>query len=248
MKINNRRGSHVGMILSFVIFITFIIFLYSVVKPAVSVGQDKKTIADYLVVKIIGNVSANFTSTSVEINSSRNPVAKCIRLTGFFVLVPEVQFTTVIQNESRNKMEAFYNSIGELVINRTSRNNLFFRIYSSPEFPLITGRETSTGCSSLAQEYYSIGVIKSGTFAFENNLDSLIDYYNDSGDNYENLKTALNVPPGTEFGFGITKSNGIKIDVGDIPPTAEVYAAEIPIQYIDNNVNVQSGFINIRVW
>jgi len=251
MKIKNKKSSHVGMIISFVVFITFIVFLYSVIRPAISTGQDKKTIADYLVVKIIENVSSNLTSTSIEIDSHHNPNKDCIILKNIMAiseLVPEPPIPyMIIKNEDGNEQEAHNNYPtfdADLKIMRDSRSDKFFRIYYSPEFPRLISDSTS-GCRAIELNDYSISIIKTGKFSFESNLNYLINHYEG---NYEQLKTELNVPPGTEFGFGFIQSNGTRIDVGEIPSTADVYAAEIPIQYIDNSVNIQSGFINIKVW
>lgn len=244
IKIKDKRSSHVGMIISFVVFVTFIVFLYSIVRPAINTGQDKKTIADYLVVKIIENVSANFTSTSVEIDSNKNPNKDCVQLQGFLVL-SEIPLQTIVQNELRVSQNAFTNSLGDLGIERTDSNNLFFRVYSSPEFQSLEDEGSPDSCGSVQDDDYSIGIIKTEKFPFKNNLDYLIEHYDAD---YEKIKDNLKIPPGTEFGFGFVQSNGAKIEVGDIPSSIDVYAAEIPIQYIDSNVNIQSGFINIKVW
>ena len=76
----NKLGSHVGMIISFVIFITFIVFLYSVVKPAITTGEDKKTILSALEMQILNNISANLTSASIQVNRVLNPNNPCVEL------------------------------------------------------------------------------------------------------------------------------------------------------------------------
>lgn len=247
MRLKDCRGSHVGMIISFVVFITFIIFMYSIVRPAISTGQDKKTIADYLVVEIIKNISSNLTSMSIELNSS-NPMStqdNCVSLVGFYV-----RFATlfspriIIKNAEGNKEEAYsgyYSDEDNIKINRTDNEDLFFKLYHSSEFPDLS--DTTETCVPLID--YSIGLVKKDRIPFENNLYSLINYYNN---NYEQLKTGLNVPPGTEFGFGFIQSNGTRIEVGDAPSTTDIYVAEIPMQYVDEVANIQSGFINIKVW
>ncbi|MCL5018557.1 MAG: hypothetical protein M1416_02195 [Candidatus Pacearchaeota archaeon] len=239
----NKRGSHVGMIISFIVFVTFIVFLYSVVRPVVSIGQDKKTIADYLVVKIVENVSSDFNSTSVQILD--NVPQDCISLTGFFTLLVNdgITFESLVQNEFRVlQTESYRNVIGDLVIDRTDSDNTFFRIYTSAEYDALSERE---GCVSIPQNSYKIGGITSNRYPFKHNFEFLIASYEA---NYTQLKVDWNIPAGTDFGFEFTESDGTKTEVGEIPESVDVYAEEIPLQYIDEEANILSGFINIKVW
>lgn len=240
----NRKASHVGMIISFVVFVTFIIFLYSIVRPAINTGQDKKTMADYLVTQLIANISNNFTSTSVEISSEKNPQQECAMLQAFLVL-SEIPPVVIVQDKSKTEQDAFTNRAGDLGIYRTSGGNLFFRIFSSPEFPALTNKEKPPECEYVLDDDYSVGIIKKDVLPFKKNLDYLLNYYNE---NYEQIKISLNVPPGTEFGFGFTQSDGTRTDAGNPPSSVDIYSAEIPIQYVDENVEILSGFINIKVW
>ncbi len=243
----NRSGSHVGMILSFIIFITFIVFLYVVVQPAINTGQDKKTILGYIEMSIIENISANFISASIEINSSKNPSQNCVKLQNFLLLTEMTPPYIIVKNETGNIQEAYSDfslAVPNLMINRKSSSNRFFKIYFSPEFDLLKNR-TINPCPQIVERNYTIGVVKTGLYIFENELYGIIDYYKSD---YERLRTELNVPPGNEFGLIFMQSNGTKIEVGDSPKSASVYAEEIPIQYIDRQANIQSGYISIKVW
>jgi hypothetical protein len=242
----DKHGSHVGVIISFVIFITFIVFLYVVVNPAVQTGEDKKTTLDYVGSKITENVSANFTSASIKINSKKNPGTNCVQLKNFLAFLEISRpYPLIVKNEIGDIENAYSGSgtnFANLVINRKNKDNLFFEIDISPEFPGISV-STISPCSSVSE--YNISLIKTQSYVFENNMYELIDEYN--GD-YEKLKTELNVPPGVEFGFGFTQSNGTKIDIGKAAGTVNVFVKEIPVQYIDEKANILSGFINVKVW
>ncbi len=246
----NRRGSHVGMIISFVIFITFIVFLYVVVNPAVNTGQNQKTTLDYIKSQILKNVSANFTSASININ--KNQGNNCVRLQNLlFAMSSEIDYyyNAIIKNESESKQDAYRGDvgtgdIGDLKINRNVKDNVFFKIYFSPEF---SGLATTTiNCNQIKEgEDYSIGSITTGKYIFENSIYKFIDYYKT---NYEKLKTEFKISPGAEFAFDFIQADATRIDVGEPATTANVYAEEVPIQYIDNQANILSGFINIKVW
>ena len=58
----NKRGSHVGVILSFAIFITFMVFLYFIIEPAIRIQGDKQNILDNLERELLEKFSANLTT------------------------------------------------------------------------------------------------------------------------------------------------------------------------------------------
>ncbi len=242
-KRGNNRGSHVGMILSFVIFITFIIFLYTILRPAVNItGADKKSIMSYLEKSLIENVSANFTSASVEINNSKNPAGTCVKLLNFLLTTDMSPPTLIVKNETGG-IQASNQDLFNLVIIRAERNNRFFKIYYSSEFKRIN--VTEAACAVLTDKEYKMGLVKTEETIFERKLYNIIDDYRND---YERLRGELKTPPGSEFGIIFTQSNGTKIEVGNTPKSASVYAEEIPVQYIDDYANTHSGYLGIKIW
>ncbi|VVB82466.1 Uncharacterised protein [uncultured archaeon] len=241
-----KRGSHVGMILSFLIFITFVVFLYVVLKPGISTGQDKKTIVQYIENKIVENTSANLTSTSIVINSTQNPGDKCVIFGGFLLMISgEIPTANiVIKNETGNLQNSSVYAT-DLEINRAGIDNLFFKIYYSPEFDLLNLGLGPPDCSPITNLNYSVGIIKVDDYAFEKKFYQLIDYYNQS---YDDLKRGWNIPPGNEFTFSFVQNNGTKIGIDQNISSTEIYSDEVPIQYVDNNANIQGGFIDVKVW
>lgn len=245
----NRRGSHVGMIISFAVFITFVVFLYTVIRPAVNVGANEKATLDYLKTKITENISSNFTTAGVQIDSDENPHQNCVTLENFFVLLSEQippPYRVIVKNETGSIQPSYLIALdsGNLLINRNNRNNLFFKVYSAPEFNGLAVN-ISVHCSSSIQ-YYTISSVTVNNYIFEKDVYAFMNYYNNS---YNQLKIDLKVPEANEFGFDFTAGNGTKLSIGESSGVSGgVYAEEIPIQYIDNNANIQSGFINIRLW
>jgi len=238
-----KLGSHVGMILSFVIFITFIVFLYVILRPAVTTSEDKKATLTYIERQILENVSANFTSTSVSI--SENPPESCVSILNL-LLIPELSPPGIkVKNKDGIIQQEIYvqTNSPNLLIDRNSPG-VFFYIYSSPEWEFIN-EASRDDCKAIGDDKYQIGLVKETNYPFEENLIEFIDYYKT---NYEDLKKELKTPPGAEFGLGFIQSNQSEISVGTPGKSANVYAEVIPIQYIDDSANIQSGFINIKVW
>ncbi len=258
----NKRASHVGMILSFVIFITFIVFLYSVVQPALDTGEDKKSILGTIELEIIKNVSLNLTTASVQIASNENPNKECVvfanLLTALSITTP---YAVVVQNETGNPQIAYAGSssiageFGGIKVNKRSKKdnnyNSFFNIYSSNNFSGLKTNDGLTTCEILSYDIgtnsgdYIIGSVRKDKYAFEDKIKYLMNHYNS---NYEQLKGFLKIPPGNDFGFGFTNSSGAKVEVGTAPKTASVFADDVPVQYVTKNASILSGFINIKVW
>ena len=62
----NKRGSHVDFAIAFVIFITFVIFLFAIIKPALShKGSNLESFSDYLSREIINKTSGDLTTISI---------------------------------------------------------------------------------------------------------------------------------------------------------------------------------------
>jgi len=245
-----KRGSHVGMILSFVIFITFIVFLYGVMKPTLNTGQDKKSLIGYIETQMIKNVTSNLTTISVQITENKNPNSDCIYLNDFFSTVTTYVPSPliIVKNETGNIQEVYHeypNSIGSLVVNRKIKNNIFFKVYYSSQFNGLS--KTTIPCQKVNTNDYTIGSITLDKYIFE----KMVLKFNQSyTDDYEQLKNDLKIPPGSEFEFIFKKADGGLIEPNNderIKPD-QVYVEETPIQYMDNQANVQSGFISIKVW
>ena len=248
----DKRGSHVGMIISFVVFITFIVFLYTVIKPAVTTAEDKRTVLDYIEQKIEENTSAEFTEIGMIINTP--PVddfgipVLCARLDRFFVLAGISPCCTIAKNETGGIQGTYYDAtrwFDDLELNRANISNVFFKVYYSLEFSDLVPPTMYCKRVRSDNEDYEIKSIDTDEYIFEKNIYELMDYYNN---HYEALKKELSIPGGNEFEFGFIQSNGTRMQVGNASKSVNVYATETPVQYIDNKANILSGYISVKVW
>ena len=153
----------------------------------------------------------------------------------------------VIVKGERGKI--FFNKIDgdNLKIDRGADiEEFFFKIYNSEELEERSGGEFTT-CrlydSGLGQ--YTIGLVRTDQYIFETKVNNLINEYETD---YDNLKDDLNIPPGSEFGFSLIYSNQTRIGTEEKEISTNIYSQEIPVQYVDGQANINSGFINILVW
>jgi len=76
----------------------------------------------------------------------------------------------------------------------------------------------------------------------------MIEFIDEYEDRYESIKDELKIPPGSEFGFSLIYSNQTRIGTEQKEISTNIYSEEIPVQYVDRQANINSGFINILVW
>jgi len=234
-----KKGSHVGFVISFVLFITFIIFMYAILSSRIDFGQEKANSLNYVKAEIIERVSENLTSISVAIGQ-QSPQS-CILLTDFF-LKTGVANRFVVRSDSGNVLQSG-RSGNDLFLERNG--NLFFRVYGSEEFNASEG--TLSSCQSLSEgsQGYILGLSRDSRDIFESKVLELFGNYTE---NYEALKKDMKISPGDEFGFGFTYNNGTEVKTPEKNVTINVYAERTAIQYIKTDAAREPGFIDIIVW
>ncbi len=203
-SLKDRRGSHIGIILSFVIFVIFMVFLYVAVKPAVKTGEDKKAFLEILKADLLENVSDNLTSAGININAGKNPDNKnCVEFSNLITKLEIDEATKsqlVVKNETGNVL-TFYVSGADLEITRTERANSFFKIYHSPSFDAESG-DSTPNCKKIEDDEYTAGQITTEKYVFEKRIMQLKEDYETPG-RYEKIKDEWKIPPGKEFGFNL---------------------------------------------
>lgn len=235
----NKKGSHVGIVLSFIIFVTFLVFLYTIVEPRIRTQQNKESFLDYLKIELIKEFSANLTRITVSII---NPDS-CIKLNDF-IKKTKINSNIIVKNAKEEivSSESSANKKDLLIKN----SNDFFKIFYSNNFEEL---EEETGSCTILEinKNYSITLVKTEEYIFGKKVINLINDYESEG-GYENLKKELKIPSGTEFGFSFTYNNGTIIETKEKEIPTKVNVREIPIQYVDEKANILLGSINIKIW
>lgn len=237
----NKKGSHVGMVLSFVIFVTFLFFIYTILSPSVSVEREKQDLLEYLKFNLVKSLSDNVTIATIRLNDGFNPGKTCISLN---LGSSFSQFGNPIVKDSSGNMLTSSTTSNPLVIKWVAENGLFLKIYYSNQFtPSIL---SDTNCKFLAEGIdYEIGSVMTSQYVFVSKVDDFkADYVRD----YEEVKKNFNFPNASDFDFSFDLGGGEPIDSIEENVPANVYAEEIPVQYVDNTANIKYGFLKLRVW
>ncbi len=238
MRINNKNGSHVGFVISFVVFITFVVFMYVILNSRVNFGQEKTNTLKNVEGEITNRISEKLTSASFAVN---NLSANCVELNNF-LNTTGIGNNFIVINDSGNVLNA---GISGQNLQVERNGNTFFRVYSSAEF---SQKNNSLGsCQLLNQgsQGYNIGLIKDSNDVFESKI---IKLFNNYTLDYENLKKNMNINPGDEFGFRFIYNNGTEIKTPQKNLTINIYIDRISIQYIKTDGVMESGSIDTIVW
>ncbi len=239
----NKRGSQVEMVISFMIFITFLFFVFAAAKNPFGIKNDKEGLLEYVDLQIQELASADL--ETVTINLLTPTVQNCIELddaildlninSGFSKGSTGLNYNIYISSSDPN----------DLRIMRTGISDNFIKIYSSPVFESL--QINSDACQILIPDVnYEIGFTKTQRYIFQDEVLSLISQYPSS---YETLKTNLKIPKGTNFGYGLKLANGTIFEThGEEDSSNSIYISENPVFYVDDKGNILAGYLRAKIW
>ena len=232
--IKNKKASHVGVILSFVIFVTFLIFIFSIFGSPINFFQTKEPTLDYLEVELENMLLSNLTilTLSPEVTQNCFSVDNSVYgLQGLDIIVKNQN--NEIKLSERGNTLYFYKGVDS-----------FFKIYYAQDLSdydvIVANKEL---CYSVQPE--DINSFRQDYFYTEKNINNFISNYET---NYSRLKEDLNLPLTTDFSFSFTNATGGVIKTEQRETSANIFAREIPVQYFNKDAEIKSGFINLKVW
>lgn len=227
MRMKNKKGiSHVEVVLSFVIFLGFLIFLISIFRPFKVTSGDN---LDLLERGIKEYASTDINFVTLKLNSPASCFSFNYNLSN--IIVKTETGIAEAYSKKENSLEKIYiKGLGE-----------FFYIYSNEDF---AEKSFSDSCISLDESNYTLGLFRNyNIFSFDKLKNLAENYYLD----YENLSRGL--AAGKDFAFSLKNYEGISIlnALRNIPKTS-VYARDLPIQIVYNNATFEYAVLNIKTW
>ncbi|MBU2615875.1 MAG: hypothetical protein KKC19_02115 [Nanoarchaeota archaeon] len=230
-----KKGSHVGIVISFGIFITFVIFTYVIISPAIESNENQNLIKN-LKRNLVEEFSTEITIISIKTNTDSS---NCARI-GDFLTNFQIGKNLVATDSSGNIVTATYT--GEHLNIYPEGGESFFRIYGSDTFAEIEG---GPSCSTK-KDLYGKFIKKENIVVTENIISIAQEYETD----YAGLKERLHIPAINNFEFEFTDSEGEKIatEKKEISRT-NIYIEEFPVEYIkESDVSRKVGILKVKVW
>lgn len=234
----NKKASHVGVVLSFVIFVTFLVFLFSILGSPIKLPSNKDASLDYLEIRLADKFSSNLTILTISPINSGNK--NCIEINN--LLYGFQNLNSLVKNKSDNIIGSTPNKGSSLYINWLAREE-FFKIFYSED--ILKNLEFSQDASCHLLLSSEINSLRENKYF---NVAKINDFFSTYESDYDSLKTEFNLPQNTEFGLSFTDAEGITTTTGEVDSSINIYSREVPIQYFNETASINSGFINIKVW
>ncbi|MBS3094951.1 hypothetical protein J4474_04755 [Candidatus Pacearchaeota archaeon] len=240
----NKRGSHVGMVISFLIFILFLIFIYAALQPAIKLERDKKVILEGVKNKIINYFDVNLTTVIIEVKKQENPGAgiDCLKFNLNKIILDPSEKSFFVRTIDGNPVE-FNIENNQLKIEWDGNSGVFYKIYIS-EQNFSSGLFSPTNCVDFTELDYEIRATQKEKYL---GLDKIIYFMNHSVENKEANKEYLRVPKDSEFDISVV-SDEINFPYPENNLKTNVYSEEIPLKYLNNQARIVPFFMRIRVW
>ena len=244
-----KKGSHVEMVISFVIFIGFLLFFYIIIEPAIDTATDEEYLLDSLEINIINYFSDDvrsydLTFTLNEADCDENSISNCVEINlspnneSLFFNYENYKY----QNNYPNNLSIWCGDCNE------DSYTLFFSDYFSEE---------NSGSECIAHKLdancYKLKSRSSDEHIFKSRIEELKILYETIGLENE-IRDELSIPEDNWFWFELTDNSGSSIispEESNIPEDVNVYSREIPITYIDEAQNPEDkevGFLLIKIW
>jgi hypothetical protein len=230
----NKRGlSHIEFVVSFAIFVGFLVFAFVFFNPLQSQRTLKSTM-DYAWIEVSQEGKESMESYSVSIGT--------INGNDFEIVINGVplEYNASVEDINGNILPTHRDSTGKVYFTRSSLNDEFFKIRYASSFddgPIISG------ASLLAN--YVISSSETRDVYFESSFLRLNEtYYSE----YTSLKQDLNLPNRIEFGFIVTLDNYQIRAVKDIPEGIEVLSKNDRVEIIRTNGVREFAEVTVIVW
>jgi len=237
----NKKGSHVGVVISFVVFVTFILFIQILLQPAISMNKEKKSLLEVVERQILNKTSHSVESVSILVDSSIS--ATCVSFNSFLSDFGFGLNVVVTDGEGDSLDASLASDLDSLQVVRDSVSSRLLKVHYSEGFDALPSESVS--CTAVVEgSGYNLGVVTEENYVFEDEISSLIEGYSD----YSQLKQDLNIPNSTDLGIGFVFSDGSYINTTEKDVTTNVYVSERQVDYISSEGNILSGKLRLKIW
>ena len=221
----NKKATHVGVILSFVIFVTFVIFLIVVLKPTSNLQNSEKATIELLKNNLQNFISSELTSFILSPSSSAN----CFTLDESNFSLGNLNYS--VRNQNNENLNS-YRGADILYIEKSDSDQIYKVDYASEELNNTLFVDPAD-CVEL-----EINSIKKTDKMFESKINELI---LKQENNYSGLKSDFNIPSEKEFGIIFEFENITTIGKSVPEKRKATYVKKFQVIYLDLNANERTG-------
>jgi hypothetical protein len=238
IKNNQKAQSHVEIIFSFVIFISFLSFLLLFFNPFKTVSQTETylNLAQAQIEKMVTKEVKLLTF------NSDSELSGCHSFDYGYLGGENI----VTKNSSGHIFKSSHEQLSDKYRIRIDFSDLnqFYLIYFSEDFE---ENYEPGSCGTISSGDYSLGLLRTyNVVSFKKITGEFSARYNED---YANLKNEIGIPQTKDFSLSFYDLTRQTIFIlGKSPEKVIVYARDIPVQLIYPDGRFEYGFMNIKIW
>ncbi len=244
--IKKRGSSHIEIVLSFAIFVVFIILLLAIFNPFSKPRLSKNNI-DVFESELMNKVNVNVLTTGVLIK--KDITKDCFK----FNSKQKLEDVKVKRQSDGTFMEVKTDTGNTIKVK--SKEKGFYYLFASKDF--LPADAVMTGCQELNEndDDYVLSNVREQSVVSENKMKVLIEELSDDA-KYASTKTAFGIPTSNDIALRIwlsdksyddTVFNFDKYEKTRLNKR-EVLSRNIPIQIVNDTAEFKYAVMNIQVW
>jgi len=244
-----KKGlTHVEVVISFVMFILFLVLILSLMKPlrktedkSYLIGNVERMVKEKTTVDVIRITIAIENETFNELEQMSNGICIEINLTEFGINTTNKKIRVEADNSPVNA------SISDGLATINFGNAKLYEIYLSENLSEIPPScQITLDMSQFSYlSNFTIGLITEVSMLSREKLEALKQEYET---NYSKLKEEFSIRGDFNILFVNTTKHEIARMERNAPSTINIFAKEFPVEIIDKEARIQSGIMKIRVW
>ena len=246
----NKRGTHIAVMISFAIFIAFVVFLIIFLEPQLRIQKARQSYLDYLKIALERMFIGEMIVLTLNLTESEGRDCISLKDSVASVTAHRTDSTHLIFKNETNGILDYRFTGNDFWVKTGVSNRGILKIYYSEKLntTYCSGTPSECGINGCTPISYNITMIRISNETFEPKIEEVVEWYNDD---YEDLKNNLQIPPGMnfEFSFDFEDNEGNIVAASQpIPVDRDVYVQENPILYIDEWGNLKPGNLILKVW
>lgn len=227
MEIKNKRGTHVGIIASFSVFILFLVALFLIVEPVLKTQNNQDLVVENIENQVMKQLKENLTLVLIHLDNTN-----CVHFVPNSV-VDNIDDLDMIAKDPDNNILPSVKTSFLVEIGGSSKN--YTKVYFAK------ANFTDSGGPSGASNNANISSVIVKKEVFE---EKIVKAIND----FENFKQLIELSSNNDFALEFEMANTTIIKTEEKNVSFDIYAKEIPINYIDPNADKLPGILRIKIW
>jgi len=234
MHMNKIAITHIEIVLSFLIFLGFVIFLFVILSPFKD--RTNKNLVDFVYGGVYNKMKTDLSSISISFAVAP---AGCFSF-GSSDLISNlncIEHHVIVKDENNVQVNAKLEGNDFQIAN----SGKFYTIYCSDE---LIGTNGINGCSS---ETPVLGVVRTKEVLAVSRINNFVSEYNSD---YDALKRDINMPENSDFGFVINDLDGAPMFEGkkQRPTGVDVIVKTFPVEILYSDARIQNAVLKVIVW